>query len=119
MEKVNLYNKFQRIKDYWNPRIVGELNNQHLKIVKVKGKFVWHKHDNEDEMFIVWKGILQVELPEKKVEMNEGEFIIIPKGTKHRTVAHQEAELLLFEPTGTINTGDEKTDLTVKTPEKI
>jgi mannose-6-phosphate isomerase-like protein (cupin superfamily) len=119
MEKVNIHSKFQKIKDYWNPRIVGELNDQHLKLVKVKGKFLWHKHDNEDEMFIVWKGLLQVELPDKTIEMNEGEFIIIPKGTRHRTIAHTEAHLLLFEPAGTINTGDEHTDMTIKTPEKI
>jgi mannose-6-phosphate isomerase-like protein (cupin superfamily) len=119
MEKVNIYNKFQKIKDYWNPRIVGELNGQHLKLVKVQGKFLWHKHDYEDEMFIVWKGILQVELPDKTVEMNEGEFIIIPAGTRHRTIAHTEAHLLLFEPAGTINTGDERTDMTIKAPEKI
>jgi len=119
MEKTNIYNKFQKVKDYWNPRIIGELNGQHLKLVKVLGKFLWHKHDTEDEMFIVWKGSIQIELPDKTVDLNEGEFIVIPKGTRHRSIAHNEAQLLLFEPAGTINTGDKKSDLTVQTPEKI
>ena len=119
MEEVNIYNKSQKVKDHWNPRIVGELNGQHLKLVKVLGKFLWHKHDNEDEMFIVWKGSLQIELPDKTVDLNEGEFIVIPKGTRHRSIANNEAQLLLFEPAGTINTGDKKSDLTVQAPEKI
>lgn len=119
MEKVNIYTKFQKVKDYWNPRIVGEINDQHVKLVKLKGKFIWHKHDDEDEMFLVWKGSFQMELPDKTIELNEGEFIIIPKGTRHRAIAHNEAQVLLFEPATTINTGDKQSELTVKKPSHI
>ncbi|MFW5963196.1 MAG: cupin domain-containing protein [Bacteroidota bacterium] len=120
MEKVNIYNKFLKVKDYWDPKIVGELNDQHIKLVKVLGKFIWHKHQHEDEMFLVWKGNIKMELEDKTLELGEGEFIIIPKGVKHRAIADHEAQLLLFEPATTINTGDTKSrQYTVEEPDKI
>ena len=106
-EKLNLFN------DYWNPRIVGELNGQHVKLVKAKGIFDWHKHDEEDEMFLVIKGNFKMDLRDGQMLIKEGEFIIIPKGTEHRPVADTEVHLMLFEPVTTLNTGNNKmSDLT-------
>jgi mannose-6-phosphate isomerase-like protein (cupin superfamily) len=106
MEKVNLENKFSLFNDYWNPRIVGELNGQHVKAVKLKGEFVWHHHDNEDELFLVKKGILKMEFRNKTEIISEGEFIIVPRGVEHKPVAEDEVEVLLFEPASTLNTGN-------------
>jgi mannose-6-phosphate isomerase-like protein (cupin superfamily) len=112
MQKVNLSEKLSLFADYWNPRIVGELNNQHVKLVKLKGEFVWHKHDLEDELFLVLKGKLKMEFRDKTVELNEQEFLIVPRGVEHRPVAENEVSVLLFEPSSTLNTGDAKSDLT-------
>lgn len=106
IEKVNIQSKLQLFSDHWNPRIVGELNNQHVKLVKFQGEFVWHKHDEEDEMFFVIEGKFTMELRDKTVQLSPGEFIIIPKGTEHRPVAHKEVHVMLFEPATTLNTGD-------------
>ena len=118
-EKVNISEKFSQFSDHWNPRIVGDLNGQHVKLVKVLGEFVWHKHDEEDEMFLVTKGILKMEFRDKTVELNPNEFIIVPKGIEHRPVAESEVEIMLFEPVGTLNTGDTLGNLTRETLEKI
>lgn len=119
MDKVNLQEKLASFNDYWNPRIVGELNGQHVKLAKFKGEFVWHKHDHEDEMFMVVKGKFKIEFRDKTVELNEGEFIIVPKGVEHKPVADEEVEVMLFEPNTTLNTGNTRGELTKDTLEKI
>jgi mannose-6-phosphate isomerase-like protein (cupin superfamily) len=118
-DKVNLQEKLSSFSDYWNPRIVGELNGQHVKLVKFKGEFVWHKHDNEDEMFLVIKGRFTMKFRDKSVELNENEFIIVPKGVEHKPVADEEVEIMLFEPNTTLNTGNTRGELTRDTLEKI
>jgi mannose-6-phosphate isomerase-like protein (cupin superfamily) len=118
-EKVNISQKFSAISDYWNPRIAGELNGQYIKLVKFKGPFIWHKHDNEDEMFLVIKGSFIMEMRDKNVEINKGEFIIIPKGVEHKPVAEKEVDVLLFEPATTLNTGDKRTNITRDILERI
>ena len=106
MEKVNLSEKLSRFSDHWNPRIVGELNGQHVKLAKFKGEFVWHKHDAEDELFYVLKGSFKMQFRDKTVDLNENEFLIVPKGVEHCPMAEEEVSILLFEPISTINTGD-------------
>lgn len=118
-DKVNLKEKLASFSDYWNPRIVGELNGQHVKLVKFKGEFVWHKHDHEDEMFFVVKGKFNMEFRDKTVELNENEFIIVPKGVEHKPVADEEVEVMLFEPNTTLNTGNTRGELTRDSLEKI
>ncbi len=112
MKKVNLSEKFQLFLEYWSPKIVGELNGQQVKLAKFKGEFVWHKHDNEDEMFFIVDGTLKIEFREKTVTLNKGEFLIIPKGTEHKPVAENEVSVMLFEPATTINTGNTENNLT-------
>lgn len=119
MEKVNLLEKFARFNDHWNPRIIGELNGQQVKAVKLKGEFVWHHHDHEDELFLVVKGKLRMEFRDRIEEINEGEFIIVHRGIEHRPMAEEEVHLLLFEPSSTLNTGNIETELTRKKLEKI
>lgn len=119
MEKVNIENKLSLFSDHWNPRIVGELNGQHVKLVKFKGEFVWHKHDHEDELFYVVDGKFKMEFRDKTVEIEKNEFLIVPKGIEHRPVAEQEVSVMLFEPTTTINTGDVKSEFTRETMEKM
>ena len=119
MEKVNINDKLNQFSDHWNPRIIGELNGQHVKAVKLKGEFVWHHHDNEDELFLVIRGKLKMEFRDRVEEINEGEFIIVEKGVEHRPVADEEVHLLLFEPAGTLNTGNVVGELTKETLEKI
>ncbi len=119
MEKVNLAEKLSLFADYYNPRIIGELNNQHVKAVKLKGEFVWHKHDHEDELFLVVKGMLSMELRDKTIDINEGEFLIVPRGIEHKPVAHEEVHIILFEPATTLNTGDVQNEMTRATLEKI
>lgn len=119
MDKINIEEKLSLFHDYWNPRIVGELNGQHVKLAKLKGEFIWHKHDNEDEMFYVLKGVLKMEFREKTVEIKENEFLIVPKGVEHKPVADEEVSLLLFEPASTLNTGDTKNELTRESLERI
>lgn len=119
MDKTNVLEKLELINDYWNPRIVGELNNQHVKLAKFKGEFVWHKHDNEDEMFYVIKGSFTMEFRDKSVEIKENEFIVIPRGVEHRPVATTEVSVMLFEPVTTLNTGDARDKLTRENLERI
>src|ERR1700723_1868604 len=111
MEKVNIREKLALISDHWNPRVVGELNGQHVKLVKFQGEFVWHHHDKEDELFLVMHGAFRMEYKdaagvEKSMELEQGEFVIVPRGTEHRPVASDEVHVLLFEPAGTLNTGN-------------
>jgi mannose-6-phosphate isomerase-like protein (cupin superfamily) len=119
MEKVNIAEKLNAFTDYWNPRIIGELNGQLVKTVKLKGEFVWHHHDHEDELFLVVNGKLKMEFRDKTVEVNRGEFIIVPHGIEHKPVAEEEVELLLFEPASTLNTGNVENEKTRKKLEKI
>ncbi|MEO8512110.1 MAG: cupin domain-containing protein [Ignavibacteria bacterium] len=119
MEKVSTDQKLSLIKEYWDPKIIGELNSQHVKLVKFKGEFVWHKHDNEDEMFYVLNGTFTMQLRDGDIEINENEFIIIPKGVEHCPYAEEEVHVMLFEPAGTLNTGNTKGKLTKTTLEKI
>ncbi|SMG48115.1 Mannose-6-phosphate isomerase, cupin superfamily [Marivirga sericea] len=112
MDKVNLQQKFSLFSDHWSPKIVGELNGQHVKLAKLKGEFVWHKHDEEDELFFVVKGSFKMEYRDRTVEVNENEFLVVPRGVEHKPVAEEEVWVMLFEPTSTLNTGDAKSDLT-------
>lgn len=106
MEKVNIREKLDLITDYWNPRIIGELNGQHVKAVKLKGDFVWHHHEKEDELFLVTKGVLKMEFRDETIDIHEGEFLIVPRMVEHRPVAEDEVHVLLFEPASTVNTGN-------------
>jgi len=115
LEKININEKLSRFTDYFNPRIAGELNGQQVKLVKFKGDFIWHKHELEDEMFLVIRGSFTMELRDRSIEIREGEFIIIPKGTEHRPCASEEVHVMLFEPVTTLNTGNEKNELTRET----
>jgi mannose-6-phosphate isomerase-like protein (cupin superfamily) len=119
MEKVNLEQKFSRIKEYWKPYIAAELNGQYVKLDKLKGEFVWHNHECEDELFWVVKGRFRMELREKHVWLEEGEFMVVPRGVEHRPVADEEAWVVLFEPASTLNTGNAKSKRTLKKLEKI
>lgn len=119
MDKVNINDKLNRITEYWKPVIVGELNNQQVRLVKIKGEFVMHHHDHEDEFFFVVKGLLKMDYGDRIIDINEGEFIIIPKGIKHRPIAVVETHLLLFEPDTILNTGNVRNELTVDSPKRI
>ena len=105
MEKVNLAEKFAAFTEHWRPKIVGELNGQEVKVVKFQGVFLWHQHETEDELFLVWRGRMRIEFRDRIVELNEGEFLVVPRGEEHRTAADEEAEVVLFEPAATRNTG--------------
>jgi mannose-6-phosphate isomerase-like protein (cupin superfamily) len=115
MEKVNLVEKLALFADRWSPKIMGELNGQYVKLAKLKGEFVWHQHQDEDELFLVIKGCLTIRLPEKEIAVREGEFLIVPRGVEHCPVAAEEAHVLLFEPKSTAHTGDVQTERTVET----
>jgi mannose-6-phosphate isomerase-like protein (cupin superfamily) len=119
MEKVNLGEKLALFSDHWNPRIVGELNGQHVKVVKFQGEFVWHDHAGEDEFFLVLRGSFRMDFRNRSVELKEGDFIIVPRGVEHRPVAEKEAQVLLFEPAQIKHTGDVESDLTVREYERI
>jgi mannose-6-phosphate isomerase-like protein (cupin superfamily) len=119
MEKINVAGKLALFSDHWNPRIVGELNGQQVKLVKFQGEFVWHDHAAEDEFFLVLRGSFRMDFRHKSVELNEGDFIIVPKGVEHRPVAEQEVHVMLFEPAAIKHTGDVESDLTVHRYERI
>ena len=106
IETVNLAEKFSSFSEHWQPRIIGELNGQHVKVAKLLGDFVWHHHEDEDEMFLVVRGTLTIELRDRAVTIREGEFCIVPRGVEHRPVAPKEVEVVLFEPASTLNTGN-------------
>jgi mannose-6-phosphate isomerase-like protein (cupin superfamily) len=119
MERVNLAEKLSLFHDHWSPRIVGELNGQHVKLVKLRGEFVWHQHAHEDELFLVLKGHLTIRLRDRDVQLSEGEFCIVPRGVEHQPVADEEVHVLLFEPAGTLNTGDVRDARTVDEPARL
>ena len=106
MNKVNLSEKFALINEHWRPKVVGELNGQEVKLVKFQGEFPWHHHETEDEMFLAMKGNFRIEFRDKTIELNEGEFVIVPRGVEHRPIAETEVEVLLFEPKNVLNTGN-------------
>jgi len=112
MEKVNIQEKLDKFQDHWNPRIVGELNGQQVKLAKLKGEFIWHTHDEEDELFWVISGVLKIKFRDSSVILNPGEFIVVPKGVEHKPIAEDEVKVMLFEPAATKHTGDEKHELT-------
>jgi mannose-6-phosphate isomerase-like protein (cupin superfamily) len=117
--KVNIAEKFAQVHDLWNPRIVGVLNGQQVKVTKANGEFPWHSHENEDEMFLVISGNFKMELRDETIEVRPGEFIIIPRGVEHRPVTDGEAHILLFEPAGTLNTGNVQNEFTKASLETI
>ncbi len=119
MEKVNLAHKFSLFQDYWSPKIVGELNDAHVKLAKVKGEFVWHHHAAEDELFLVVKGRLVIRLRDREIPLDPGEFVIIPKGVEHQPVAEEEAHIVLLEPKSTVNTGNVTDARTVADLERL
>lgn len=119
IDKVNLAAKFAGISEHWQPRVAGELNGQQVKLAKLLGSFDWHHHEHEDELFLVVRGTLRMELRDGNVELREGEFLIVPAGTEHRPVADEEVHLLLFEPASTLNTGNLRNARTVERPERI
>jgi mannose-6-phosphate isomerase-like protein (cupin superfamily) len=119
MEKVNLVEKFGLFDEYWSPKIVGELNGQWVKLAKLKGEFVWHHHEAEDELFLVVKGRLVIKLREEDVVLEAGEFFIVPRGVEHQPVAEQEAHVLMFEPKSTLNTGNVRSERTVEELETL
>ena len=119
MKKINISQKLAQFNDHWNPRIIGELNKQHVKLAKIKGEFIWHKHDDEDEMFLVLKGTLKIEFRDRTETIQENEIIIVPKGVEHKPIAEEEVSIMLFEPATTINTGALENERTRKNLESI
>ena len=119
MDKVNLREKLALFSDHWNPRIIGELNGQYVKVVKFQGEFVWHDHAEEDELFLVWKGSFRMDFRDRSVTLSEGDFIVVPRGVEHRPFAEQEVEVMLFEPAQIRHTGNVESDLTVRQYERI
>jgi mannose-6-phosphate isomerase-like protein (cupin superfamily) len=119
VDKVNLADKLAAFSGHWQPRVVGELNGQHVKLVKFSGPFVWHRHEQEDELFLVIRGGFRMELRDGVIELGEGEFLIVPRGVEHRPVAEDEVHVLLFEPAGTLNTGNVRNERTVDEPERV
>jgi mannose-6-phosphate isomerase-like protein (cupin superfamily) len=114
VEKINLAEKLSQIHEYWSPKLAGELNGQHVRLVKLKGEFIWHHHENEDELFLILKGRLVLRLRDGDLELNEGEMAIIPRGVEHLPVAEDEVHVLLFEPADTRNTGNVENERTVR-----
>jgi mannose-6-phosphate isomerase-like protein (cupin superfamily) len=114
VEKVNIAEKLKQIRGFWKPHIVGELNGQYVKLTKLKGRFIWHHHKDEDEMFLVLKGRLLMEFPDRQLWIEDGEFIIIPRGVEHRPNAKEEVHVLLFEPVSTLNTGNVRNKRTLE-----
>jgi len=118
-EKINLADKFARFSDHWSPKIVAALNGQHVKLVKFRGEFVWHQHENEDELLLVVRGNFRMEFRDRAVALREGELLVVPRGVEHRPVADEEVSVLLFEPAATVNTGNNPGEKTVAAPEWI
>ena len=119
MNKVNLAEKLALFSEHWQPKIVAELNGQHVKLAKFRGDFVWHSHEGEDELFLVLEGTMEMQFRDRSVTVRSGEFITVPRGVEHRPCAEDEVHLLLFEPATTLNTGDAEDDRTVRSPEWI
>ena len=119
MEVVNLAQEFSLFSDHWSPKIVGELNGQHVKVVKLKGEFVWHHHEDEDELFLVVQGSLRIKLRDRDVRINAGEFFIVPRGMEHQPVADAECHVVLLEPASTLNTGNVQNERTIQRLQRL
>jgi mannose-6-phosphate isomerase-like protein (cupin superfamily) len=119
MQKINLPEKLSKFTAHWSPKIVAELNGQHVKLVKFRGEFVWHSHEHEDELFLVMRGSFKMEFRDRTVELREGEMIVVPRGVEHRPVADEEVAVMLFEPATTVNTGSAGGEKTVAQPDWI
>ena len=119
MKKINLKSKFKEFNETWSPKVIAEMNNYQFKLVKIKDEFVWHKHKDTDEVFIVIEGKINIEFEDQIVELNAGEMIVVPQGKKHKPFATEEAKIMLVEPRGIINTGDIESDLTAKNDQWI
>jgi len=119
MEKINLQEKLSKFTAHWTPKIVAELNGQHVKLVKFRGEFVWHSHEHEDELFYVVRGAFRMELRDKTVELREGDMFVVPRGVEHRPVSDEEVAVMLFEPAATVNTGSAGGEKTVAKPDWI
>jgi mannose-6-phosphate isomerase-like protein (cupin superfamily) len=119
MEKVNLSEKLALFSEHWSPRIAGELNGQQVKLAKFQGEFTWHHHENEDELFLVVKGRFRMELRDRSIDLEEGEFLIVPRGVEHRPVADEEVHVLLFEPATTLNTGNIENERTLHELQRV
>ena len=119
MDAIDLREKFATFSEHWSPRIVAVLNGQHVKLVKFRGEFVWHHHENEDEMFLVHRGRFRMEFHDRVVDLGPGEMIVVPRGVEHRPVADEEVEVVLFEPAGTLNTGNVLDERTVREPARL
>jgi len=119
IKKINLREKFSLFASHWDPKIVGELNGQLVKLVKFQGEFVWHHHEHEDELFLVLRGAFVMQFRDRDVRLEEGEFLIVPRGIEHRPVAEHEVDVLLFEPATTLNTGNVVSERTVVAPQRI
>lgn len=119
MDKINLAQKFSLFQEHWSPKIVAELNGQHVKLVKFSGEFVWHHHDHEDELFLVVRGKLVMHFKERDVPVAEGEFIVVPRGVEHKPEALGEAHIVLFEPKSTLNTGNVRNERTLEELERV
>ncbi len=119
MEKVNLAEKLRLVKEYWSPKIIGELNDSYVKAVKLKGEFIWHHHEQEDKLFLVVKGSLLMRFRDRDVRLEEGEFLIVPRGVEHLPIAEKEAHIVLLEPKSTLNTGNVKNERTIAELEHI
>jgi mannose-6-phosphate isomerase-like protein (cupin superfamily) len=112
MKKINFKSKFEKFNDLWSPKVIAEMNDYQFKLVKIKDDFVWHEHNDTDEVFIVISGVIWIEFKDETIQINTGEMIVVPKGTKHRPYATKEAQIMLVEPKGVVNTGDIESDLT-------
>ena len=119
MGKINIKSKLKTFSDLWSPKVIAEMNDYQLKLVKIKDDFIWHSHEDTDEVFIVLEGSMHIEFNDETVKLSEGELLVVPKGTKHRPFAHEEAAIMLIEPRGVINTGDTNSDLTAKNDQWI
>jgi quercetin dioxygenase-like cupin family protein len=119
MKKVDVKEKLSLFNEYWSPKIVGELNGQYIKVAKLKGEFIWHQHENEDELFMVIKGKLTIKLKELDIELTAGQFFIIPSGVEHLPIADEECHVMLFEPKTVVNTGNVMNEKTVENPETL
>ena len=119
MEVVSLAQKFSLFSDYWSPKIVAELNGQQVKVAKLKGEFIWHHHEHEDELFLVIKGCLRIRLRDREVTVNEGEFFVVPKGVEHQPIAEEEVQVVLLEPASTLNTGNVRNERTVERLDRV
>lgn len=112
MHRINLTEKLALFSSHWEPKIIAELNGQHVKLAKIQGEFVWHHHEHEDELFLVVRGAFRMEFRDRAVDLREGDLLVVPRGVEHRPVADQECSILLFEPAGTVNTGNAGGELT-------